>query len=127
LSGEAIGRLFKLSQNRHVIGRAESATIKLFDEGVAARHVELYQEGGDVVLAVLNEEVETYVNGKPVQQRTLTNGDRIQLGTVVTLKYTSPGPLTQSKSNAGVPNFDNGANASAPTHSGVRGSKPERP
>jgi pSer/pThr/pTyr-binding forkhead associated (FHA) protein len=89
-----------LSQARHVIGQAINATIKLQDAGVAAHHAELRQENGDVILVALEQNAETYVNGTPVQQRILSNGDRIQLGTVATLKYTTV-PLTLTREQTG--------------------------
>jgi pSer/pThr/pTyr-binding forkhead associated (FHA) protein len=98
LSGESLGRLFKLTQARHVIGRAENATVRLQDEGISIRHAELRQENGGFILEVLDRDAETYVNGEPVIRRELVNGDRLQLGTITTLKYTTQIPLMVSPS-----------------------------
>jgi two-component system, cell cycle response regulator len=87
LSGQAVGRIFKLSQTEYSVGRAETAEICLDDDGVSRRHASIVLHGESAVLKDLESTNGTFVNGEPIRTRALVNGDRIQVGATTILKF----------------------------------------
>lgn len=66
-----------------VIGRLPECTVVLSDPNVSRRHSEIRREGNDVVVVDLRSTNGTRVNGVPVHERALTDGDEISVGTTV--------------------------------------------
>jgi hypothetical protein len=64
------------------IGRTPENQIRLNKPAVSRRHAQIAQSEGGYVLRDLNSENGTYVNGEKVKDRPLTDGDRVQIGTV---------------------------------------------
>lgn len=88
LSGASVGRMFKLDGDRHVLGRATDAEIRLDDDGVSRNHARMERiEDGTVVLEDLESTNGTYVNGQKITRKQLGDGDRIQIGSVTILKF----------------------------------------
>src|ERR1700749_4670824 len=46
LAGSNVGEMYKVEKDRTVMGRAETADIRLFDEGISREHAQLVQEPG---------------------------------------------------------------------------------
>lgn len=63
------------------IGRLPECTIVLSDPNVSRRHSEIRRQGSDVVVSDLRSTNGTRVNGVPVRERVLTDGDEISVGT----------------------------------------------
>ena len=63
------------------IGRLPECTIVLSDPNVSRRHAEIRRHGSDVVVADLQSTNGTRVNGVPVRERVLEDGDEITVGT----------------------------------------------
>jgi diguanylate cyclase (GGDEF)-like protein len=88
LSGQSIGKLFKLNKTKLVIGRSPDADISLDDEGVSRHHAKLLVLGPELIavedLASTNG---TFVNGQKVSRHALGDGDRIQVGCTTLLKF----------------------------------------
>jgi hypothetical protein len=63
------------------IGRLPECTIALSDPNVSRRHAEIRRHGSDVVVADLQSTNGTRVNGVPIRERVLEDGDEITVGT----------------------------------------------
>lgn len=88
LSGRAVGQMFKLAQGEHVLGRSTEADIRLDDEGVSRLHAKMRRRtDGTVEVSDLDSTNGTYVNGAQIRHFTLSDGDRIQIGSVTILKF----------------------------------------
>lgn len=64
------------------IGRTPENQIRLNKPAVSRRHAQIAQSESGYLLRDLNSENGTYVNGERVKERPLTDGDRVQIGTV---------------------------------------------
>lgn len=102
LTGMDAGRSIRLDQDQQDLGRAEDAEIVISDEGVSRRHCQ-FVLGGDrrPRLRDLGSTNGTRVNGERIDKAlvTLSDGDHIQLGTSVVLKFTWQGPLEEALEN----------------------------
>ena len=88
LSGNAVGKMFKVSMGEMLIGRAPSCDILLDDDGVSRKHARiLCQPDGAVLLMDLGSTNGTWVEGEKVDLRQLIDGDRVQIGSATILKY----------------------------------------
>lgn len=88
LSGARVGQIYALGDRSCVIGRAEDADIILDDEGVSRHHAKIVRFANETTaLKDLGSRNGTFVNGEPIKQRALENGDRIQIGTVTIFKF----------------------------------------
>lgn len=97
LTGNSIGKMFKLVKPYYVIGRAADADIRLEDEGVSRRHAKLTVQGSGVVVLSDNGSTNgTFVNGERISQHALSDGDRVQIGSTTILKFSVQDALEQS-------------------------------
>ncbi len=88
LSGRAVGKMYKLAPGDHVLGRSTDAEIRLDDEGVSRLHAKMRRRSdGTVEVSDLDSTNGTYVNGAQIRHFTLSDGDRIQIGSVTILKF----------------------------------------
>jgi diguanylate cyclase (GGDEF)-like protein len=89
LSGPRPGRVMVLDREMLVVGRSRSADEIIDDPGVSREHVRITRHMG---LLHMIEDLESsngsFVNGKRVSQRALEDGDRIQLGPNILLRFT---------------------------------------
>ena len=69
-----------------VIGRLPECTVVLHDQNVSRRHAEIRRTAGHVVVADLGSTNGTKVNGSPVKERVLEDGDDITVGST-TLRF----------------------------------------
>jgi hypothetical protein len=65
------------------IGRLPECAIVVSDPNVSRRHAEIRRRGSDVVVADLRSTNGTRVNGVPVRERVLEDGDQITVGTTI--------------------------------------------
>jgi two-component system, cell cycle response regulator len=87
LSGQAVGRIFKLTKAQYVVGRSDAMDIAVDDDGVSRRHATVTLHEGIVVLKDLESTNGTFVNGEPIRSKALAHGDRIQVGATTILKF----------------------------------------
>ncbi|MCA9705138.1 MAG: GGDEF domain-containing protein [Myxococcales bacterium] len=88
LSGRAVGKMYKLAPGEHTLGRSSDADIRLDDEGVSRLHAKMRRRSdGTVEVSDLDSTNGTYVNGAQIRHFTLSDGDRIQIGSVTILKF----------------------------------------
>jgi DNA-binding CsgD family transcriptional regulator len=86
--GRSEGRIVWLESASTVLGRAEDADVPLTDDGVSRRHAKvILAPDGIVNLKDLGSTNGTFVNGAPIDATVLREGDRIQLGPEVTLRF----------------------------------------
>ena len=72
-----------------VVGRMPECTVVLSDPNVSRRHAEIRRSGSDVVAVDLQSTNGTRVNGIPIRERVLADGDDITVGTTILRFQTS--------------------------------------
>ncbi len=84
ISGAMKGTAFDLTQDEISIGRDVSNTVSLNDPSVSRRHCLLRKNGSTNIFQVIDLESYngTFVNGLPVAEQAVTNGDQISLGDI---------------------------------------------
>lgn len=88
LSGPQFGELVELVPGREcVIGRRAEADVFVQDDGVSRRHASVTAGQGQATLRDLGSQNGTYVEGQRVEEATLLDGQRFQLGAHTTLKF----------------------------------------
>ncbi len=88
LAGSAMGEMFKLSRKQTIIGRGQTAHIRMMDEGVSREHCEIQAEGEHMILHDLGSTNGTFCRGMRVDRHTLEDGDKILVGSSTVLKIT---------------------------------------
>jgi two-component system cell cycle response regulator len=88
VNGTSLGKMFKLSGKEMVIGRSSEADIQITDDGVSRRHAKVVMRpDGTVQLIDLGSTNGTFFEGNRVDVQPLHNGDKIQIGSTVILKF----------------------------------------
>jgi len=77
------GKTYALEKDRVVIGRLPENDVVLTDPGASREHAEIRRVGGAFVVADLGATNTTLVNGQPVGEHALADGDRITIGNTV--------------------------------------------
>jgi transcriptional regulator with GAF, ATPase, and Fis domain len=80
LSGPLAGQVFALGTERLTLGRDHGNAVHLRDLAVSRHHCVLEAGDGGFRLRDLDSRHGTFVNGMPVRERELADGDRITLG-----------------------------------------------
>jgi pSer/pThr/pTyr-binding forkhead associated (FHA) protein len=76
-------REYRLHKHVVTIGRLPECDVVLADPGASRRHASVRAEGGGFLLTDLGSTNGTFVNDEQVQERWLTDGDRVTIGTTV--------------------------------------------
>jgi diguanylate cyclase (GGDEF)-like protein len=87
LAGSSLGEMFKIENERTVMGRGDKVDIRLVDEGISREHAQLVREDAAIVLEDLGSTNGTFCNGVRVQRQPLSDGDKILLGSTTILKF----------------------------------------
>ncbi|MDG3012887.1 DUF3662 and FHA domain-containing protein [Rhodococcus sp. D2-41] len=74
------GRTYQLREGSNVIGRGQEAQFRLPDTGVSRRHADIRWDGQVALLTDLGSTNGTTVNGAPVQDWQLAEGDVVSVG-----------------------------------------------
>ncbi|HXX91545.1 MAG TPA: DUF3662 and FHA domain-containing protein [Acidimicrobiales bacterium] len=77
------GSRIALGEEPIVIGRMPECSVVLTDPNVSRRHAEVRRRGSDVVAVDLQSTNGTRVNGLPIRERVLEDGDDITVGTTI--------------------------------------------
>jgi two-component system cell cycle response regulator len=89
--GPELGRHYPLRRNRVVLGRGDSADVILQDKEISRAHasIDSLRMGQDTLyrLTDLGSTNHVFVNGKQTESHLLLDGDKIQLGGDVVLKF----------------------------------------
>src|SRR3712207_2632052 len=73
-------RVVAIDKPLFTIGRRTAADLQIISTDVSREHAEIVQDGDRYVLRDRGSRYGTFVNGDPIQERTLNYGDRIRLG-----------------------------------------------
>jgi diguanylate cyclase (GGDEF)-like protein len=96
LSGQSLGKMFKVEDGETLIGRASTAHVHLDDQGVSRLHAKIVRQPDDTISLIdLKSRNGTFVERARVDERTLTDGDRIQIGSVTILKFSFQNALEE--------------------------------
>jgi diguanylate cyclase (GGDEF)-like protein len=91
LAGSNVGEMYKVEKDRLVMGRADTADIRLFDEGISREHAQVVQDHSETGVRMILEDLGstngTFCNGTRVQRQVLAEGDKILLGSTTILKF----------------------------------------
>ena len=88
LAGQRRGEVIALSGSECIIGRSSKAAVRLEDDGVSRQHAKLLLgEAGIVNLVDLGSTNGTFLNGSPIDVALIREGDRIELGPDVVLRF----------------------------------------
>jgi len=74
------GRFYQLRDGNNIVGRGQDAQFRLPDTGVSRRHFDIRWDGQVAMLSDLGSTNGTTVNGSPVQDWQLADGDVIRAG-----------------------------------------------
>jgi two-component system, cell cycle response regulator len=89
--GPELGRHYPLRRNRVVLGRGDTADLVLPDKEISRAHaaIDSLRVGHDVLyrLSDLGSTNHVFVNGQQVETHLLIDGDKVQLGGEVVLKF----------------------------------------
>ncbi len=77
------GERVVLGSDPITIGRLPESGVVISDPNASRRHAEVRWTGSEVILVDLNSTNGTRVNGAPVHERVLADGDQIVIGTTV--------------------------------------------
>jgi cell division septation protein DedD len=80
-SGGDAGSRYPLTESLTVIGRSPECDLRITDPSISRRHAEIRQDGDGVRISDLGSTNGTSVNGRPVRERRIEPGDRVELGT----------------------------------------------
>ncbi len=88
LAGASVGEMYKIEQDRTIIGRGQKAQVRLLDDGISREHAQVCVEGNKIVLQDLGSTNGTFCNGLKVDRKELVDGDKILVGSTTILKFT---------------------------------------
>ncbi|MEX1366525.1 MAG: FHA domain-containing protein [Nannocystaceae bacterium] len=87
ITGHSEGKVVPVPSGRSIIGREPTALLPLDDQGVSRQHAVIELSDGFATLRDLDSTNGTFLNGSPIKQAAVREGDRIQLGPSVTVRY----------------------------------------
>jgi two-component system cell cycle response regulator len=87
LAGPNVGEMYEIDSNL-VIGRGREADVRVQGDGISRKHAAIKLTDEQVMFEDLGSTNGSFVNGERVTLRALEEGDKIQVGTSVILKFT---------------------------------------
>jgi diguanylate cyclase (GGDEF)-like protein len=87
LAGSNVGEMHKIDKPATVMGRGDKVDIRLVDEGISREHAQLVREGDSTFLEDMQSTNGTFCNGRRVTRQSLSDGDKILLGSTTILKF----------------------------------------
>ncbi len=88
LSGDRMGEMFPLKDDRTSIGRGLQADVRINDEGISRTHALVEADADGYFLMDAGSTNGTFANGAKVDRYPLQEGDKIQIGASSVLKFT---------------------------------------
>ncbi|MFH1262141.1 MAG: GGDEF domain-containing protein [Pseudomonadota bacterium] len=83
MEGTYVGEIYRIEKGSVTIGRADDADIVISDEGISRKHFRIDRHENSFTVTDLGSTNGTYVNGAPIKQSTLRDGDKITAGDVI--------------------------------------------
>jgi len=87
LAGGNVGEMFRLSGTQ-ILGRSHNVDLRILGDGTSRKHARLITSGNSVLIEDLGSTNGTFVNGERIVQHVLKDGDKIQIGKSIVLKFT---------------------------------------
>jgi signal transduction histidine kinase len=87
--GKEVGRIFGFPAEVNWLGRDASCQVHLNERGISRRHASVVRIDDRLVLRDNHAKNGTFINGQRIVEQELWPGDEIQLGTELSLLYTS--------------------------------------
>jgi transcriptional regulator with GAF, ATPase, and Fis domain len=97
LSGPLAGQSFSLGLEAFSIGRQGGNTLQVLDPAASRRHCQIEPVEGGFVVRDLGSRQGTFVNGRPVHEHLLREGDRVAVGEMLLLFRTSEREAVRSE------------------------------
>jgi diguanylate cyclase (GGDEF)-like protein len=96
LAGNNVGEMYKITKSETIIGRGSQADIHVIDDGISRRHAMIIHRGDEIAVKDLGSTNGTFCNGQRVTEQSLSDGDKIQVGSTTILKFTFHDSLDES-------------------------------
>jgi two-component system, cell cycle response regulator len=87
LAGGNVGEMYEIDPQL-VLGRGREADVRLQGDGISRKHARVHLEGEGVAFEDLGSTNGSFINGERVMRHQLNEGDKLQIGTSVILKFT---------------------------------------
>ncbi len=88
IHGENLGKKYDLDLNEMVIGRSDTANIRVDEENVSRHHAKITRSKKEYFIEDLKSTNGTFVNTKKIEKTSLKEGDLVLIGNTI-LKYIS--------------------------------------
>ena len=88
LAGDRMGETFRIAPGQTAIGRGIQSGVRINDDGISRVHAYVDSDGRQYVLRDAGSTNGTYANGAQVESHTLSDGDKIQIGSTSVLQFT---------------------------------------
>lgn len=96
VKGRSVGRMYKISGDQTILGRATEADVLIEDEGVSRRHAFIERKGDGLYLVDNKSTNGVFVNGQRAYEQQLNDNDRVQIGSNTILKFSYQDELEES-------------------------------
>ncbi len=88
LAGLNAGQVFTIQRDETVMGRGRDADLRIDDPGISRKHARILRAaGGRHILEDLGSANGILVNGRRIERADLADGDRVQLGPSLVLRF----------------------------------------
>jgi diguanylate cyclase (GGDEF)-like protein len=88
IHGMELGKKVDLPDGDLIIGRGETAEVRVNEENVSRQHAKIFKQGEEVIIEDLKSTNGTFVNTKKIMSHPLKDGDLILVGNTI-LKFVS--------------------------------------
>jgi diguanylate cyclase (GGDEF)-like protein len=93
MAGARAGEVIKIAHDETILGRGPQSTIHLDSDGVSRRHARIVRQGQEYILEDLGSTNGTWIDEQRVTFRKLADGDRVQVGTEVIVRFNYLDPM----------------------------------
>jgi len=92
MNGTFIGRKYPVNKGSTLVGRDPGLDVTIQEDSVSRRHAELIYDGDSLQVIDLESTNGTFINDKPVKNKTASHGDLIRFGNII-FKYIPAGSI----------------------------------
>ncbi len=83
INGVDLGKKYNLSQDSTVVGRSSKVDIQIDEDAISRNHAVIENDGEEILIRDLKSTNGTYVNDRPIEERTLRDGDQVKIGRTI--------------------------------------------